>query len=36
MSIVEVQQQENKGNGANNACVLPQLRGEAFFLRNLK
>lgn len=28
MSIVELQQQENKGNGANNACVLPQLRGR--------
>ena len=27
MSIVEVQQQENKGTGANNVCVLPQLRG---------
>lgn len=33
MSIVEVQQQqENKGSGANNACVLPQLRGWNLFL----
>jgi hypothetical protein len=32
MSIVEVQQQENSGNGSNNACVLPQLRGFLFLI----
>jgi hypothetical protein len=34
MSIVEVhqQQQDTNGNGSNNACVLPQLRGLVRFL----
>ncbi|CAF1214104.1 unnamed protein product [Rotaria sordida] len=29
MSIVEVQQQEINGTKSNNACVLPQLRGQS-------
>ena len=29
MSIVEVHQQEGNGTSSSNACVLPQLRGNA-------